>query len=109
MRVRCGSCRAQFEVPGAGRFECPVCRSVNAVRDSGADPAPSTVGGYQTAPGVGGEAGAPPPPPPPDAPLPKVQCPECGFEFIVGRVPAVTCPNCSSQVATGIEPEAEVE
>ncbi len=25
MIVRCGRCRTEFEVPGAGRFACPVC------------------------------------------------------------------------------------
>ena len=42
MKVRCGSCRTQFEVPGAGRYACPVCGSVNAVR--GANGAPAEAG-----------------------------------------------------------------
>lgn len=106
MRVRCGSCRTEFEVPGAGRFACPVCGSVNVVRDAGApEGGGATVGGYQAAPGVGG-AGAPPPPPPPpapDAPMPKIACPECGFTFIIGPVATVNCPNCGTEVETGIE------
>lgn len=109
MRVRCGACRTQFEVPGAGRFACPVCGSVNVVREAngGSGGGQSTIGGYQTVPGVGG-AGAPPSPPPPpepDAPMPKVKCPECGFAFIVGKIAKATCPNCTAEVETGIEEE----
>ncbi len=119
MRVRCGACRTQFEVAGAGRFACPVCGSVNVVRNGAAggpapqaeqQPPPGAMGGYPTAPGAtppGGPAGAPPPPPPPrpEQPMPKVECPECGFTFIVGMVPSVTCPMCSAEVSTGIEDE----
>lgn len=120
MKVRCGSCRTQFEVPGAGRYACPVCGSVNAVRDTNGDaaaappppPGPS-VGGYPAGPGVmpdaGGQPPPPPPPPKPDAPMPKIQCPECGFTFIVGMIAAATCPNCSAEVDTGIEEENAVE
>jgi hypothetical protein len=64
------------------------------------------MGGYQTAPGVGPAGGAPPPPPPPpepEKPMPKIDCPECGFNFVVGLVPKVTCPMCSAEVDTGIE------
>lgn len=109
MRVRCGACRTQFEVAGAGRFACPVCGSVNVVRN-GADgapaeevPPPTSMGGYPTAPGVA-PGGAPPsaPPPRPDEPMPKIECPECGFSFIVGMVDTVTCPMCSAEVSTGI-------
>ncbi len=110
MRVRCGACRNQFEVAGAGRFACPVCGSVNVVRNSaGADeqpPQPGSMGGYATAPGVGPQGGMPPPPPPPpppEKPMPKIECPECGFNFIVGMVSTVTCPMCSAEVSTGIE------
>ena len=105
MRVRCGACRTQFEVAGGGRYACPVCGSVNVVRNGAGAPAPeptgqSQMGGYPAAPGV--VPGAAPPPPEP-APMPKIECPECGFSFIVGLVPMVTCPNCSAEVATGIE------
>ena len=114
MRVRCGACRTQFEVGGAGRFACPVCGSINVVRNGAAgqpppeQPAqqPGTMGGYPTAPGVvPGSAAAPPgpPPPPTEQPMPKIDCPECGFRFIVGMVPSVTCPNCTAEVSTGIE------
>lgn len=113
MKVRCGSCRTEFEVPGAGRFACPVCGSVNVVRQASGQPPPAQqpasqqgLGGYATAPGVvpGGQP-APPPPPPADQPLPKVQCPECEFSFVVGRIATATCPNCSAEVATGIAVE----
>lgn len=106
MRVRCGSCRTEFEVAGAGRFACPVCGSVNVVRDAGGGAPPPEMGGYAAAPGVGGPGGAapaPPPPPPPEVPMPKIACPECGFSFVVGLVPTVTCPMCSAEVDTGIE------
>lgn len=109
MRVRCGACRTEFDVAGAGRFACPVCGSVNVVRDAnGGQPEPaSSVGGYQAAPGVGGPGVAPPPPPPPkpDVPMPKIECPECGFKFVIGPVAKVTCPMCSAEVETGIEVE----
>jgi hypothetical protein len=116
MRVRCGACRTQFEVGGPGRFACPVCGSVNVVRngaggdapaEEAAPPPPSGVGGYQAAPGVVQPGGAPPrqqqPPPKPEEPMPKIDCPECGFNFVVGMVAKVTCPMCSAEVATGIE------
>jgi len=111
MRVRCGACRTQFEVAGAGRFACPVCGSVNVVRNgpgaapAGEEPPPAAMGGYPTAPGAapGGVAANQPPPPKQEQPMPKVECPECGFSFIVGMVPTVTCPMCSAEVSTGIE------
>jgi LSD1 subclass zinc finger protein len=106
MMVRCGACRNQFEVPGAGRFACPVCGSVNVVREQAAG-APSTMGGYPTAPGVGG----PPPPPPPPAtpPSTRISCPECAFNFIVGQIAVATCPNCGAEVRTGQAPGEEEE
>ncbi|HEY7468980.1 MAG TPA: hypothetical protein VIC07_05555 [Acidimicrobiia bacterium] len=101
MMVRCGACRTQFEVPGPGRFACPVCGSVNVVREP-AGSAPASVGGYPAAPGV---AGAPPPPPPPqppaNVPSPRINCPECDFSFIVGDIAVATCPNCGAEVRTG--------
>jgi DNA-directed RNA polymerase subunit RPC12/RpoP len=102
MMVRCGACRSQFDVPGAGRFACPVCGSVNVVRE--ATGAPSTVGGYPAAPGVGG-APPPPPPPPVNTPSPRVTCPTCGFTFIVGDIAVATCPDCGAEVRTGQEEE----
>jgi predicted RNA-binding Zn-ribbon protein involved in translation (DUF1610 family) len=98
MMVRCGSCRTQFEVPGPGRFACPVCGSVNVVRDpTGGEP--PAMGGYPTAPGAA--PSQPPPPPPPPAPLPRIECPECDFSFIVGDIAVATCPNCGVEVRTG--------
>lgn len=117
MRVRCGACRTQFEVAGAGRYACPVCGSVNVVRNgaagAGNDAAaqdqpqaqPPPMGGYQAAPGAvpGGPPPRQAPPPKPEEPMPKIDCPECGFNFIVGNVATVTCPMCSAEVSTGIE------
>jgi len=105
MNVRCGACRTQFEVAGPGRYACPVCGSVNVVRDNaaGAAPAPAP-GGYQAAPGaIPPEMdGAPPPPPPPPPPMPKITCPECEFTFIIGQIAVAECPNCGAEVETGI-------
>ena len=93
MMVRCGACRNQFDVPGPGRFSCPVCGSVNAVRAApGAAPPPNN-----------GPAGSPPPPRPPDPPSPRVTCPQCEFTFIVGQVAEAKCPNCGSNVSTGLQ------
>lgn len=106
MRVRCGACRNQFEVAGPGRFACPVCGSVNVVRNgAGAPEATEGMGGYPTAPGVGmpGENSQPSPPQPPPPVLPKITCPECGFGFIVGEIAVATCPMCSAEVPTGFE------
>ena len=113
MNVRCGACRTQFEVPGPGRFACPVCGSVNVVRDSAATPSPpSAVGGYAAAPGVVPEGAPPaqPPPPPPDVPSPRVTCPDCDFSFIVGDIAVAPCPNCGFEVKTGRgQPEEDQE
>ena len=100
MIVRCGSCRTEFDVPGPGRFSCPVCGSVNMVRAAAGGPAAAPP------PGAGGGLATPPPPPPPrpDPPSPKLTCPECGFSFIVGAIETATCPNCSSEVSTGWTP-----
>jgi len=123
MRVRCGACRTQFEVAGAGRFACPVCGSVNVVRNgaggaaagqgggpSDQAPPPNSIGGYPAAPGAAPPGMAPQQPPPsqPEQPMPKIDCPECGFNFIVGMVAKVTCPMCSAEIDTGIE-EDDVE
>lgn len=109
MMVRCGACRNQFDVPGPGRFSCPVCGSVNMVRSAAnGGPAPAAGGpaGPQGAPGSpGGMRQAPPPPPPPDPPSPKLECPECGFTFIVGEIAIATCPNCGEDVPTGMSEE----
>ena len=100
MKVRCGACRTEFDVPGAGRFPCPSCGTVNAV--GGAQPPPPSFGG----PG----AGFPPPPgasgePEPPAELPidvsRVECPDCSFSFLVGEVETAPCPNCGNGVQVG--------
>ncbi len=96
MRVRCGACRTQFEVAGPGRFACPVCGSVNVVRDAAAAQPEPAYGGYPTAPGAGMPSEPPPPPQ-----LPRVTCPECDFSFVVGNIAVARCPNCDAEVSTG--------
>lgn len=111
MIVRCGSCRTQFEVPGPGRYTCPACGSVNAVRQAGSMPP-------QEPQGMPG--GPPPPMPPPggqrpvpprrpEQPSPRITCPECDFSFIVGSIAVATCPNCGTEVETGYEDTSEQE
>jgi LSD1 subclass zinc finger protein len=94
--VRCGSCRTEFDVPGPGRFSCPVCGSVNMVRAAGGAAPGNAGGGLATPPA--------PPPPRPEPPSPKLACPECGFSFIVGQIEVATCPNCAAEVPTGWTP-----
>lgn len=118
MIVRCGACRSQFDVPGPGRFSCPVCGSVNEVRaaangpQGGPQPGPAP-GGMGGGPGGGAMPGGPgggiqtPPPPKPETPSPKISCPECEFSFIVGEISVATCPMCGAEVETGIEVEDE--
>lgn len=100
MRVRCGACRTQFDVAGAGRYACPVCGSVNVVRDVGGMPPEGGPPGYP------GQGVAPEPPAPPPV-MPKIQCPECEFTFIVGPIAVASCPMCSAEVPTGFEEESE--
>lgn len=92
MKVHCGSCRTEFDVPGAGRFQCPNCGTANAV-GGGVPPPP-------VPPPVGGPA-----PPPFEAPPPidvtRLECPECSFSFIVGEVDSAPRPNCNAQVDVG--------
>lgn len=118
MIVRCGACRTQFDVPGEGRFACPVCGSVNMVRGraGGAGPGGAPPPGSMPPTGgpppgdYGAPPEAPPPPPPPDEPSPKVECPECGFAFIVGDIAVAVCPMCTAEVPTGRGiPEEEKE
>ncbi len=108
MIVRCGACRTQFEVQGAGRFACPSCGSLNVVRGAGgAAPPPPPPGGYGPQTGMTPPP-APPPPPRPDPPSPRVSCPECDFGFIVGRIATASCPNCGAEVDTGWSDEESV-
>ena len=109
MMVRCGACGTQFDVPGPGRFSCPACGSVNMVRSAAGGPQP---GAGAPAGGMPGGAGGmpqapvtPPSPPAPEAPSPKLECPECGFSFIVGEIEVATCPNCGAEVDTGQDVE----
>ncbi len=104
MTVRCGACRTQFDVPGAGRFACPVCGSVNVVR---AGPAPDPRHAPPAAGPVGGPGPAAPVPRPPDPPSPRVDCPACGFTFIVGSVVKAKCPNCGVEVETSTPVETD--
>lgn len=108
MIVRCGACRSQFDVPGEGRFSCPVCGSVNMVRGRPGGPGPVGAPPPGSMPPTGAPPGEdyggyqqPAPPPPPDVPSPKVECPECGFSFIVGDIEVAVCPMCSAEVHTG--------
>ena len=98
MIVRCGSCRTQFDVPGEGRFSCPVCGSVNMVRSRPGEPGPAGA----PPPGSMPPTGGPPQPPPEAPPMPRVECPECGFSFMVGNIAIATCPMCASDVPTGL-------
>ena len=104
MKVRCGACRSEFDVPGAGQFSCPACGSVNQVPGAAAtQQMPPAPGGPP--PGYGGMPQAPPPPRPPDPPSPKLACPDCDFDFIVGQIEVATCPNCGTEIQTGWSPE----
>lgn len=110
MIVRCGACQTQFDVPGEGRFACPTCGSVNMVRGRAGGTGPGGAPPPGSMPPTGGPEGdfaMPPPPPPPDKPSPKVECPECGFAFIVGDVAVAVCPMCSAEVTTGREESAD--
>ena len=109
MIVRCGACRNQFDVPGEGRFSCPVCGSVNMVRSRPGSPGPAGTPPPGTMPPTGGPGldgmatpPAPPPPPPPEVPATKTQCSSCGFSFIVGEISLATCPMCGAEVQTGL-------
>jgi hypothetical protein len=44
---------------------------------------------------------APPPPAPEPPPSPRIECPDCGFRFIVGAVESAPCPNCGAVVPVG--------
>lgn len=92
MRVRCGACRSEIQIPGPGRFNCPACGAANEVRDPGMPAAGGPSGGLPP---------TPPPPPPPDPPSPRVACPDCSFSFIVGDIDVAACPNCGAEVEVG--------
>ncbi len=96
MKVRCGSCSTEFDVPGPGRFGCPTCGTVNSVGGGAAPPPPE---------GPLGDAGAgsdpPPAPAPPAIDVSEVRCGECSFSFLVGEVATAPCPNCGAEVDVG--------
>lgn len=97
MRVRCGACRSEVDIPGPGRFNCPSCGSPNEVRGAPPDDQagmPQQDGGQFAPP-------AQPPPPAPEPPSPKISCEACEFSFIVGNIDRATCPNCGEEVVVG--------
>lgn len=99
MIVRCGRCRTELQVPGAGEFVCPACGTRNAVRGGADEMGGAGLGdlGGLTVPG-----GAPAPAPRPEGPDPTVawsHCPSCGFRFAMGPVEEVVCPNCETRCA----------
>ncbi len=102
MIVRCGACRTQFQVPGAGRFACPTCGATNEVRGDGPGAMPPGPAGMAPGgPGLAGVGAPPPPPEPPPANVTRVGCPACSFEFYVGEIDVAECPNCSAEVQVG--------
>lgn len=95
MIVRCGRCRSELEIPGAGEFVCPACGTRNVARGGAAQASPYTIGASPT-PGLTIPGGAPPQPGPSE-PLPSAnwaECPACAFRFAIGEVSQLTCPNC---------------
>ncbi len=98
MKVRCGACQTEFEVPGAGRYSCPSCGTANDV-GGGRPPPPSSGGPGPGAPGP--PVAAPEVASPPPVDVSRVQCPDCSFSFLVGEVAAVPCPNCGAEVEVG--------
>lgn len=91
MRVRCGRCRMELEVSGPGRFSCPTCGTVNEVREAAEGP----MWAPRASPG------------PSSSPSPKVTCPDCGFQFIVGEIETAICPNCSAEVPVSADSDRE--
>ncbi len=103
MIVRCGACRTEFQVPGAGRFACPTCGATNEVRGNetgGMAPPPGPAGPPPGGPGLAGVS-PPPAPEPPPANVSRVGCPACSFEFFVGEIDVASCPNCGTEVTVG--------
>jgi hypothetical protein len=97
MIVRCGACRTEFDAPGEGRHACPTCGAINQVSAAppAAGQAPPPSSGPLTPTGVPGAA---PPAPAETAPLTRVTCDECSFEFVVGDIEVASCPNCTAEV-----------
>ncbi len=88
MRAKCGACGNAVEIPGAGRFECPICGQLNEVRPASAPPEALRSEQVSDLP-------------PPEQPSERLTCPSCSFSFIVGDVESAICPNCRSEVSTG--------
>jgi Zn finger protein HypA/HybF involved in hydrogenase expression len=86
MRIRCGRCTSEFEVPGPGQFSCPTCGTVNQV------------GGGAMPPPVPGAVPPPPTPAPSPPPPSRVTCDVCGYSFAVGDIAVAVCPNCTAEV-----------
>lgn len=93
MIVRCGRCRVELEVAGAGEFACPNCGTRNVVRGA---PQPGfgvpDLGATSASTLTGVPASQPP-----GEPAPGVEwltCPTCSYRFAVGEVESVSCPTC---------------
>lgn len=98
MMVRCGACRTEFDVAGAGRHACPTCGAINQVAE--APQASPQASAPQTPPGAfpgaqpGQEEAAGPSAPEPT----RARCSQCDFEFFVGDIDVAECPNCGTEV-----------
>jgi len=89
MRVRCGRCRTEVEIPGPGTFVCPACGTQNQVRPPGE-----------------GLQGIRQPPLVESHPASRVTCDECSFTFAVGDIDLAICPNCRAEVKVQAEESA---
>jgi len=99
--VRCGRCKVELEVQGAGEFTCPSCGTRNSVRGA-AGQSPFGV------PDLGG-LGQSAPAPEPGAGIVWVQCPSCSYRFAVGDVSSVTCPTCGADTPVPARDDAVAE
>ena len=98
MKVRCGACRTEFDVDGPGRHACSACGAVNQVTGGMPEGPQAQQMPPPQQPGMVPPFQDPAPPMPAPTALPKVACPECSFEFVVGDIEVATCPNCSAEV-----------
>jgi predicted RNA-binding Zn-ribbon protein involved in translation (DUF1610 family) len=95
MIVRCGRCKAELEVGGAGEFLCPRCGTRNVVRGAPAqspyDIPDLTIPGRQPVPTT---------PSVDDGSVRWIVCPECAWRFPAGTDAIdVICPNCRTSLA----------
>lgn len=96
MIVRCGRCRAELEVAGAGEFVCPACGTRNAVRDQAAAAGPADPYGL---PNLGGMRAPAPTAPAEDPNLTWIRCGTCRRRFVVGEgIEQVECPACGTEI-----------